>query len=326
MSGPSEREIPAALPSSTFDASVLKFATFMRLDMPAPNGIIRMTNLPGGAVLDIDGSVQTWNHYSVRMGDLAWGQTRPVDVLWVELWNLDNVFSTLLLNYDMEYKPAHLWQGWFNPTTGALLAGVRMWRGRTDRVQASGGAVRVSLVAENSSLGVTAPFIELRPSCQNIFTDPFSCKYGVLPTPSAPTVVDGGAGGSLGAATYSYRITAIGMGGLTLASTAGTWVNGAGSRKASLTWPAVANAVGYGVYGRTGGTEKHIFDVTTNSYLDNGSIVPVGNPPASNTTGQHVDCDRSRKACIARQNLRNRVAWDKLPTPSKPPIWNIMQP
>src|SRR5882762_7723122 len=95
-----------------------------------------------------------------------------------------------------------------------------------------------------------------------------------LGAPTGLVAVDGGAGGLLSAGTYTWVVTALdGAGGETTAS-ANSSVVLAANHKGSLTWTAVAFAVGYNVY-RTvanGGTlflVNGAVPVPTNSYIDN---------------------------------------------------------
>lgn len=101
-----------------------------------------------------------------------------------------------------------------------------------------------------------------------------------LATPTAPTVASVGTGGTLTAATYSYKVTARNSVGETLASTAGSVIIAAGTTNvANLTWPAVPGATSYSVYGRTSGSELLIATVTTTTYSDTGAITPAGALP-----------------------------------------------
>jgi len=89
----------------------------------------------------------------------------------------------------------------------------------------------------------------------------------------AATLTPATTGGSLGDATYKYRVSAIIDGRESIASAeVSTVVNsGTGTNKNTLVWPAIANATGYYVYGRSGGTLKRLKtlgEVTT--YVDTG--------------------------------------------------------
>jgi hypothetical protein len=112
----------------------------------------------------------------------------------------------------------------------------------------------------------------------------------VLPTPAAPTVTTSTTGGTLGAGVAtSYRIVATDGSGKTLASTAGTVTTDGASLTNSntISWTSIANATGYEVYGRTGGSEALMTTLAsgTTSWVDDGSVTPSGALPSSNTTG-----------------------------------------
>ena len=110
-----------------------------------------------------------------------------------------------------------------------------------------------------------------------------------LSAPAVLAVVDGGAGGVLAAATYRYEVTALdGAGGETTVSNEAAFAN-PGAHKANASWGAVTNATGYNVYrtaaGGAAGTEVFLTSVTTNSFVDDGSITPgTSVPPTANTT------------------------------------------
>lgn len=115
---------------------------------------------------------------------------------------------------------------------------------------------------------------------------------GELATPAIiPPLIDSlGGGGTLGAGTYSYRITALSRTGETVASVAESVVIAAGvTNKVQITWARVPGAVKYRVYGRTAGSETYIATVTNTtaflpSYVDTGVITPTGlAPPGFNS-------------------------------------------
>jgi lysophospholipase L1-like esterase len=102
-------------------------------------------------------------------------------------------------------------------------------------------------------------------------------------------------GGTLGAGTYSYRVSALNALGETLASTAVTATcDGSTTTAVQISWPAINGATGYRVYGRTSGSELRIVTNGGNSlsgqarapcfYVDTGAATPSGALPASNTT------------------------------------------
>lgn len=113
----------------------------------------------------------------------------------------------------------------------------------------------------NSALGV------------QIITTNLTTPTGLVATPSIT-------GGSLGAATYTYRVSALSSTGESLATAEVTGAVASGTTgSVSLAWNAVEGAVGYRVYGRSSGTVKFITKVgitaqsgSTVTWVDTGSI------------------------------------------------------
>lgn len=107
--------------------------------------------------------------------------------------------------------------------------------------------------------------------------------------PGSPGISTNTSGGTLAAATYSYRITMTYAGGLESApSVASTQVTtGATSTvTVDMTGKMRANATGFKVYGRTGGSELLMGTVTlpTLTFTDTGAATPSGALPTD--TGQ----------------------------------------
>jgi hypothetical protein len=100
-----------------------------------------------------------------------------------------------------------------------------------------------------------------------------------LGVPTNPTVSTAG-GGTLAAATYFYRITAVdGGGNETSGSTEVSQVTGANGQN-TLTWNVVPNAYGYNVYRSTASLGEQLMSV---------SNLPVIQPAAGTTTASFVD-------------------------------------
>jgi hypothetical protein len=99
------------------------------------------------------------------------------------------------------------------------------------------------------------------------------------------SVANSGTGGTLGAATYSYRIAKVRNGVVGVAATAKTTVVGAGTtNKCTVTLPTDVgtNGISYNIYGRTGAAELLIAaGVTTATYDDTGALTPAGALPAN---------------------------------------------
>ena len=106
-----------------------------------------------------------------------------------------------------------------------------------------------------------------------------------LGTPSGLAAAAVGTGGTFAAATYFWKVTAVGSGGETPASNEATVaivLNG----KANLTWTAVPNAVSYNIYRGTSsnGENKLVGTSTTNAFSDTGVVGTTQSPPTANTS------------------------------------------
>ena len=91
--------------------------------------------------------------------------------------------------------------------------------------------------------------------------------------------------GTLAAATYYYRVTATTSAGETVPSTEVSLAITA-THGVAISWPQVAGATGYKVYGRSTGAEllmATITNGTTLTWTDSGSITPSGAMPTVNT-------------------------------------------
>lgn len=103
--------------------------------------------------------------------------------------------------------------------------------------------------------------------------------------PSAPTGVGFGTGGTLAAATYTYRNTYVkdGVESPASADSNGVVTSGTTSR-VEITAVTVPGATSYKFYGRTGGSFLFIAETTAPTVLfsDTGSVTPSGAAPAAN--------------------------------------------
>jgi len=112
-----------------------------------------------------------------------------------------------------------------------------------------------------------------------------------LPTPLVTVVgqvaTGSGSGGTLPAASYTYRIAARNGSGTTLASAETiTYVASGSTSSVALAWTNQTAATSYDVYGRTAGGEVFLKNVLTNSYTDTGAdtLDPTQPLPTLNTT------------------------------------------
>lgn len=104
-----------------------------------------------------------------------------------------------------------------------------------------------------------------------------------LKAPANPAAV-GTTGGSLGAGTYYYIITAINTNGETIGSSeASATIDGAATTAVAVSWDAVAGADSYRVYGRATGAQDKYWSEATTSFTDTGGAGSAGTVPVTNT-------------------------------------------
>lgn len=101
-------------------------------------------------------------------------------------------------------------------------------------------------------------------------------------SPTGLVLVEGT--GTLGAATYYYRVSATTAAGETLAC-AEVGLAIAATHGVDLSWDEMPGATGYRVYGRSTGAELFIAAVSgsTLTYTDSGALTPSGALPTVNT-------------------------------------------
>lgn len=102
-------------------------------------------------------------------------------------------------------------------------------------------------------------------------------------TPAQPTSSTNTSGGTLAAATYSYRVTAIVGGTESAPSVAKTQVTTGTTSTVTIDWVAVPGASTYNVYGRTGGSELKMTPspIAAVTFTDTGSVTPSGALPTA---------------------------------------------
>ncbi|ONH55456.1 hypothetical protein CcI49_28445 [Frankia sp. CcI49] len=114
---------------------------------------------------------------------------------------------------------------------------------------------------------------------------PAGVGLAAIATPSSSTAASGG---TLAAATYGYKITALSQWGEGLPSAEKTQTTTGTTSTVTVSWTAVAGAERYRVYGRVaGGPWGHLATVTGLSWADTGSASAGAAPPTSDTTGTY---------------------------------------
>lgn len=131
--------------------------------------------------------------------------------------------------------------------------------------------------SDGATTAPTAPSNVLTPPTGTLVAAP-----GTL-TPSTSTT-----GGTLPAATYYYKLTALNVAGETTASAEASQVTTGATSTVTFTYSAVSGATGYKVYRATSpGAEVYLTTIgAVTTFTDTGAITPgTAAPPASNTTG-----------------------------------------
>lgn len=101
--------------------------------------------------------------------------------------------------------------------------------------------------------------------------------------PAAPVAVGSASGGTLAAATYTYKNTYVKDGvESALSAASNSYVSGGSTSSVALTVTAVAGATSYKIYGRTGGSFLLMNTITapTVLYTDTGADTPSGAAPS----------------------------------------------
>lgn len=132
---------------------------------------------------------------------------------------------------------------------------------------------------QTASVGDTVQYRNAKGHTRNVTV---SGVQAAAPGAGAWSVANSGTGGTLTAATYSYRITAVNGGAESAPATAKTTVVGAGTtNKCTITLPGGTSA--YRIYGRVGGSELLIGTtaVGATTFDDTGSVTPAGAQPTA---------------------------------------------
>lgn len=113
--------------------------------------------------------------------------------------------------------------------------------------------------------------------------------FAGLPAPVNAAFSTATTGGTLAAATYSYRVSALNAQGESLASAETSQATTGTTSTVTINWGPVSGATGYKIYGRTAGAEQLIATVgAVTTYTDTGASVPVGALPSLNSTASGI--------------------------------------
>jgi len=115
----------------------------------------------------------------------------------------------------------------------------------------------------------------------NATVDKMSGARGSAPT--QPTPSTNTSGGTLAAATYSYRFAVVKDGVESAAAAAVTQITTGSTSTVTLTWTNDPTVQAYRVYGRVGGSELLMAELPAGStnWTDTGAVTPAGAIPAA---------------------------------------------
>lgn len=106
-----------------------------------------------------------------------------------------------------------------------------------------------------------------------------------LAAPGTVTPTGSTTGGTLAAATYYYKVTALNAVGETTGSAEASVVTTGTTSSVALSWGAVTAATSYKVYRGTAAAGENVYYTTSaNSYTDTGATSTAGTVPGANTT------------------------------------------
>lgn len=159
------------------DAKTVQFYNFARFDFPSPTGILRYTNKPGGYTGSLDGGSATWTEYDFRFQDVSNSEQTIMDVSSVSIGNLNNTWSSLVLNTGIEMRPVLLLQVWFNIATGAVTGNMRLYSGRMELARYREGRFEISLIPHRYGFSQMLPGRVIGPTCGYVYGDTRTCQY-----------------------------------------------------------------------------------------------------------------------------------------------------
>ncbi len=160
-------------------ATAIQFYSFARFEFPAPTGTLYYTDRPGGYTGDLgegSGSV-TWVQWDIVFQDISNSQQTIMDVASIDIANLNNVWSALVLNIGIEMRPVLLMHVWFDLTTGAVLGKPKLYSGRMELARIKQGKCTISLIPHRSGMSQMLPGRIIEPSCGLVYGDARTCQY-----------------------------------------------------------------------------------------------------------------------------------------------------
>jgi hypothetical protein len=185
---------------------------------------------------------------------------------------------------------------------------------QNDRTFAIGGEYLYEIARDSSDpdtgvITARAMTTLATPSAPTITNSPLT---PALAAPNTPVVTHGG---TLGATTYGYKVTAINALGQTTGSTEGTSTLGNATLSATnynlITWDRVTDATGYKIYRTTGPDSGKLIGSVGSlilQFIDIGTAGTAASPPGANTTGGVAGATTYGYKVVARLGLGTTAA------------------
>ncbi len=184
-----------SITSADVEANIVDFCWFFKIEIPT-SSYVRYTTHPDGDYAfdgsggDFDSVAATWVGYDFTIGSLVQNQSSPLDVSYVDIQNLDNVWSDYLLNDGIRFRSVQIWQAWFDTTDGSFIGSLKMYDGRTDEATLDGNRIKISLAPHRTPWTVQIPARRMIPTCQYLFKNADTCQYGGSDTSCNRTIID----------------------------------------------------------------------------------------------------------------------------------------
>lgn len=162
---------------------------------------------------------------------------------------------------------------------------------RDDEVHATGTALFSGVIGTLIPAATQVATVQADPSAVEApvtFTTDRSITLAATPGPTNLAATPSGAGGTIPAGTYYYRVTAVGATGETIASNEVTVTLSGATSSVALAWTALAGATAYRIYRGTALEAEVLLASpggTGTSYTDTGAAVPGTSVVPTNSVG-----------------------------------------
>lgn len=160
-----------AAPASYYHGTELVYFNFLKMDWPAPVGLLRWTDYPADVYnQNIEGAPQDWDGtHDFVVAQLEQGDQDPLSVSDIEFGNADNSFTRMCNQFTFGCRGVSIecWVGRFEKTPTAVPAGTPLqhqfigselaFAGTMQRAEHGRDAVRVAIEAYRSPLTTRFP-------------------------------------------------------------------------------------------------------------------------------------------------------------------------